>query len=351
MRGLATTGLPGVKPVTVIHSENVAPREAALIDVHYIESGQSRIERISVGRPVNFDRIVTVSVEDTAPFLSNGRKQDLSIRGLARAAFYGAAAIQANAAQALRFDGPIIDSRAVESNNMAHLLLEVVPCVLHARRILGCQVSLLTERLQAPFRNLLDAFCIPQISVWRNVEANFIKVRGVRGMAVYDLIGYPQCASSVSLSSPYRGVDFASSIGFERVFLARRGIRSLANHDDVERLVRKFGYKTVFMEDYSVRDQLSIGTRANHVVAIHGAAMAFLALNDEIESVVELTPPHVYHDLFPLCLAPPAKQYHLVISEFDQAVIHSGWSAIAYHKSRPFAADLTLLKESLASVH
>ena len=104
------------------------------------------------------------------------------------------------------------------------------------------------------------------------------------------------------------------------------------------------------MEDFSIPDQISIGAHARHVVAIHGAAMAFLALNRGIDSLIELSPPHVYHSLYPLTLGSRVRKYFLVIQEFDERVIYSGWEAILYFKNRPFKVNLGLLERALTEV-
>jgi capsular polysaccharide biosynthesis protein len=146
-------------------------------------------------------------------------------------------------------------------------------------------------------------------------------------------------------------MTLSSSIGFERVFLARRGPRGLINQAEIEALVSRYGYKTVFMEDYSIHDQLSIGARAKHVVAVHGAAMSFLVMNQNIDSVIELLPPNVYHELFPVCLSPRVGRYEQIIPEFDQAVAHSGWQTIVRFKNARFSTDAKLLENCLSEMH
>lgn len=337
--------------IELLHSEEVLPRDVSPVMVHMVEDGRSTTECFVVRRPVQFDRVVTASVEETVPGVSAHRRRDWTARGLARAVHFGVNSVYAGVVEPLRPTGFVIDTRTVEPNNIAHLLLEVIPCVLHARRVVQAPVSVITRSLQGPFRCLLEAFDIPIVETRRQVQGRFLKVRGTRGLSVYDLMGHPHCPANVTLTEPFRDVDFRAGARFDRVFLARRGLRALANHAAVEALLTPLGYQTIFMEDYSIHDQLSIGMQARHVVAIHGAAMAFLALNQQLESVVELSPSHVYHEMFPLCVGKPARQYHFVISEFDRKVSHSGWQAILHHKGQAFASDVGLLREALANIH
>lgn len=340
-----------VKRVDILHSQAAAGRRAVPVQVHVNESGCYKHLQVAVSQPILFDEVVTASIHETAPGLANFRKLDLSFRDLARALYFGTAAVYARCAETVKVSEPVLDTRSVEPNNMAHLLLDIIPCVLHARRVLGREVLVLSRSLQDPFRRLLETFAIPRIASGRNIEADFIKIRGARGLHVFDLLGHPECPAHVSLPDPYQGITFESSVKFDRIFLARRGPRALLNHGEVESVVRRFGYEMIFMEDYSIHDQLSIGAQAKHVVAIHGAAMAFLALNRAVDSVIELMPPHVYHEMFAMCPRSQAMRYHVIISEFDPVVVHSGWSALLHHKERPFATDLKLLEKSLLSVH
>jgi hypothetical protein len=201
-----------------------------------------------------------------------------------------------------------------------------------------------------PFRPLLDAFNIVSVSEDRKVRANAVKVRGARGLSVYDLPGF-DCPVITCVPDVYSNFDFSTAVKFERVFMARRGQRSLINHAEVESLVSSYGYKTVFMEDYSIADQLSIGAHARHVIALHGAAMSYLVLNKQIDSVIELFPAHVHHEYYPVCLGPRVKCYHQIVPDFDRAVMHSGWDAIFHCKAQAFSVDLELLKRLLSQIH
>lgn len=342
---------PLVKGVEIVHSEAATAPDAAMTDVHFREEGHPYTRRISVGRPVNFDHIVTSRVQDVVPGFGSGRRQDLSVRGVARKVGFGAVGACARRVRPQHVDAPIFDSRVCEPNNMAHLLMDIVPCCLHARRVIGTDVMLLSRSLQPAFEQLLGVFGIKPVKTLREIEGGFVRVCGTRGLAVYDLLGQFDCPTSASLPHAYDGLDLTTSVGFDRVFFARRGARALVNHQAVEDALHRYGYRTVFMEDYSIRDQLSIGARARHVVGVHGAAMGFLAVGKTVESVVELMPSHVYHELFAMCVQPHAKHYHLIISEFDPSVAHSGWSAIAHFKGQPFSVDLPLLEQSLAAIH
>jgi hypothetical protein len=104
------------------------------------------------------------------------------------------------------------------------------------------------------------------------------------------------------------------------------------------------------MEDFSIIDQVSIGVNAKHVVAVHGAAMAFFALSRGVDSIIELSPPHVYHGLYPATLGARIGKYISIIPEFDNRVTHNAFDAILHFKSMPFETNLALLERALAEV-
>jgi len=241
--------------------------------------------------------------------------------------------------------------RGIEPNNMAHLLLEAIPYCLYARSIVGPEMRVLSRPLTTQFSGLLSIFGILPLQEMRRVTGNFIRIRGTRGLAVYNLLETFDCNGITFFPDVYQKMEFSSDVKLERVFLARRGPRSLINQADVEKVLKKYGYKTIFMEDYSLRDQLSIGAQAKHVVALHGAAISLLIMNKKIDSVIELMPPNVYHHIFSVCLGPRVARYEQIIPEYDWAVPHSGWQAIAYFKNRAFATNANLLDKILSEIH
>jgi hypothetical protein len=178
-----------------------------------------------------------------------------------------------------------------------------------------------------------------------------IKISGTRGLAVYDLFRTFDVNGLHFAPNVYAKTDFASGPGFDRVFLARRPPRSLENQADIESVTNKYGYRTIFMEDYLVRDQLSLAAQAKHVVAVHGAAMSLLLMNKGLESVIEILPPNVYHQLYPVILGRRVRRYDQIMPEHDPRVAHCGWEAILYFKNGTFSVDAALLENLLSGIH
>jgi glycosyl transferase family 61 len=339
------------RPVEII-SERPAPEIINTnVMVHYYHSGSYRKLIIATRRPTYFEKIVVARVHETLPCLKRPSIPISSIRNCLRYAYHTAGQMTLSLRSPIVLTTPVLDTRGAEPNNMAHLLLNVVPFCLYARSVVGPDIAFLFRNIRSRFRELLDIFSICPIYEPSKVTANVIKIRGTRGLAVYDLLGTFDCEGINFIPEVYSGMEFCSGVKFERVFLARRGPRGLVNQRETEELVSRYGYNTVYMEDYPLLDQLSIGAQTKHVVAIHGAAMSFLLMSKRIDTVIELLPPNVYHAVFPVCLSPRVLHYEQIIPEFDEVVAHRGWDFISYYKNRPFSVDLKHLESRLSEIH
>lgn len=65
---------------------------------------------------------------------------------------------------------------------------------------------------------------------------------------------------------------------YERIFLNRKssGLRYLKNGAAIENLVKDYGFKVVFAEDYTLAEQIQIFSNAKFIISIHGAGLANL---------------------------------------------------------------------------
>jgi Glycosyltransferase 61 len=349
---MAADETAGVKRVKVVSDEPMPIVPPAAVTVHYVEAGQRKTLVDHMKCPTYFDRLVVATVHDVAPGVRSEPVRVDSPRNLARFVYRAAG----RAARSLRprrvLAGPTLDTRFQEPNNVAHLLIDLIPYCLYTRAVFGAgaELTFLFRKLEKRYAALLEVFGIAPRFEAGEVEADLVKVRGARGLAVYDLLGTFDCTGINFLPHVYDTFAFPSSIKIDKVFLARRGARSLGNQAEIEALVKKHGYETVFMEDHSMAEQLSIGAHAKHVVSVHGAAMSFLAGSRHIDSLVELLPPHVYHAGFPVSLSPRVARYEQIIPDFDPAVVHSGWDVISRFKSLPFSVDARLLDDVLSQL-
>jgi hypothetical protein len=339
--------------VNIVSEEPAPPISPIPLTVHYLESGVQKTDTFQARIPVNFDSIVVSIVREFLPSVPRPQIPLRSFRDAARLGYHTGRALECSFHAPIVMQKPVFDFRSSGPNNMAHLLLDIVPYGLYARRAVGAEVVFFLSELGKSSRELLDIFGLVPVFERRRAEADVVKIYGTRGLALYNLQVSSTCGSFGIYFVPhvYSEMEFSSSPKFNKVFLARRDNRCLLNHSDVEETVARFGYRTVFMEDYSVLGQLSIGAQAKHVVAIHGAAMSFLVMNREIDSIIELLPPNFYSDLFPIALGARVKHYEQISSSFDRAVQALGWPAVASFKDLPFAIDTSLLASLLSNIH
>ena len=65
----------------------------------------------------------------------------------------------------------------------------------------------------------------------------------------------------------------------ERVFIPRRGNRSLINNDEVKAFLEQKGFTTYYFEDLTPSEEWSIVRNAKVIVAVHGAACSNFIFN------------------------------------------------------------------------
>jgi Glycosyltransferase 61 len=348
-----TKTTPTLDRVKIISEETIPPTASVPVAVHYVESGVQKTMTVHMRLPTYFDGIAVSIVHGVLPGLPMPQITLNSLRNTARFGYHTArhAEVAIRLPRAMR--KPVFDTRSWEPNNFAHLLLDLIPYSLYVRQAVGPEVVFLFQKLGKRFCELLEIFGLVPDFERRRVEADVVKISGTRGLAVYDLDLRTtfDCPGICFVPNVYTEMDFSSSAKFEKVFLARRDARRLLNQAEVEETVARFGYRTVFMEDYSVREQLSIGAQAKHVVAIHGAAMGFLIMGKQIDSIVEFLPANNYAAGFPVALGSRVRHYEQIIPSFDRIVQHIGWPAIVSFKNLPFAVDTSLLAKLLSNIH
>ena len=335
--------------VSVVSSEPAPDMGATPVHVHYRREGVVKDMTVAARSPTYFEEVVVSLVQEALPRIAKPAVKITSPRQLLRWTYHFARGIGLSALPPRRFSAPVLDTRGIEPNNMAHLLINIIPYCLYARRILGQDVVFLFRKLGRHFRALLEQFAIEPTCEPRRGIASVVKIRGTRGLALYDLPGTFDCFGIHFFPRIYSGMTFERRAP-EKIFLARRGARRLQNHAAIEALASSHGYSTIYMEDYSIREQMSIGAHATHVIALHGAAMGFLVFGERMESVVEVMPPSNYNQIFPVCLAGRVGRYDQIIPEYDPRVVHAGWSAIEAEKNRPFSLDPSLLETVLSRV-
>lgn len=338
------------RKVLTISSVDCPAPDPKMVQVLFPHDGPEPLRTIRVARSSSFDQLWCVVVEGVSSPPTWQPPPLRSARDVLRRLYWGTRNAETKYGPPFRLVRPIFDTRSICANNFAHLLIDIVPLCLHARHCIGSDVSFAFDKLGLKASELLSAFAIDPIITHRKIVGPILHIHGTRGFAPYGLHTAFDCPALSFFPDTYRQYEFKATVQYDKVFFARRDARSLENHSDVEHLLSAHGYTTVYMEDFAITDQISIGAHARHVVAIHGAAMGFLALNRGIELLIELSPPHVCHLWFPVALGSRVRKYIIVIPEFDERVVHYGWDAIFHFKNKPFEANLELLEQAVSEV-
>jgi capsular polysaccharide biosynthesis protein len=105
----------------------------------------------------------------------------------------------------------------------------------------------------------------------------------------------------------------SDSFNFKKIFISRKKPRHrrLLNEDAVISLLSGYGFVTIYMEDYSVADQVRIFSQADHIICIHGAALTNLCFSNSGTKVLDL----IHEDFTQWCFLKLSMILHL---EYDQ---------------------------------
>jgi len=170
-----------------------------------------------------------------------------------------------------------IDCRHDTSANIAHVLQYQIGVALMGLRTLG-----MSDR----YRDMVFV-------VLRETPAyalDLFRLMGFGTIAVDNetIVGTRMSTSPREL--PYRAAvceylwDHAVRIGLladrdpdsDPVFLCRRGARKLNNLSEIEPLLNRRGFRTLYAEDLSMEDQVTTLARARTIFGLHGAGMGLL---------------------------------------------------------------------------
>lgn len=197
--------------------------------------------------------------------------------------------------RSFRYNRPVIDLRLHTPQNWAHFLNNHLPISFHVAK--GLDLGLDEFALLLPKKTpnyILAAASLFGFQILTNdaeLEGENIVfkakpwtgIRPVRAQWVQD-----SRTQSVLLSAFSTGAPLP-----RRVFLPRRDTRKLENQAEIEALLGKLGFETIYPESLSPIDQFRLFHEAEMIVAIHGASLAPLLYrhpNSRLRQVIELLP-------------------------------------------------------------
>ncbi|MBD2030283.1 glycosyltransferase family 61 protein [Phormidium sp. FACHB-322] len=218
----------------------------------------------------------------------------------------------------------LLDGRPELDTNIAHVIENIAALALFAQQMLTKRLGydaivhvILRERAPNLAREVFDTLGIPVIYTDDSVYGEVVSISACRpqvDVASEEPKFFPiiNDAPFVEVDAKFYNVHAAlfnsssfsgdESLDAEKIFIPRRGSRSLVNHDEVAQFLEAKGFKTYYFEDLTCAQKWSLTRDVKVVVAVHGAALSHLVFNrsglqnpglpSSGVKVVELYPPN-----------------------------------------------------------
>lgn len=190
----------------------------------------------------------------------------------------------------------VFDMRYAWPENWAHFLINHLPLLALAADRSGLVEDeitvLLPARTPAHILRLAELLGLTVAPTDAPVQGRLLSARAqpkeVVSSGRRDWIRLP------FLDAPVAGLSRRGDLNMpRRVFLSRRGTRALENEAEVEAFLAQRGYAKIYAEDIGPDQQLALFHEAEHVVAIHGAALGplmYRSAASNLAGVIELMP-------------------------------------------------------------
>lgn len=347
---MSTNRSSATSSVKVHRTEPLQKTRSITVKLFVGKDGLPEIRDITVRQPTEFDHLVLFSSNVVTKYHARAIGRAIDLRGVARNARNVLDNISNSLQNPVPLSGYYFDTRCCDPNNIAHIMMTIAPACLKVRSILGPDVKFVFRPMKQIFVDLLHELSINPVISRRALCGRRVDLRVIRILSQNDVLNVYDSPPIVWLDNTMEQFNIRQIEGYDKIYLARQDARSITNSAALEVILKERGYTTVYMENFSITRQMEIAASARHVVAVHGAAMGFLALNRSLESVIEILPPNVYHEFFPLSIGSRVSKYIQILPSFDIMVACEGWDAILAHKSRPFVLAPQLLDLALGSI-
>ncbi len=190
----------------------------------------------------------------------------------------------------MQVDGSyILDSRYETDGNIAHMMTGVVPQLLAAKKVCDKITVVLRSNATNMAKNIYKLLGASLLFTDKDIEGKLI-LASQNYMYSYDG-WYTTLCSDLD----FEGLKPQTP---ERIFISRKGARSLINESEVEQILEPYGFKKYYFEDILISEQWSVARNAKIVVGVHGAAMSHLILNRHKVKLIELFHPGYVVDMY-----------------------------------------------------
>lgn len=235
--------------------------------------------------------------------------------------------------------------------NYAHLVHDLLGPLCQVRRLLADDTEapdadirvILPKKAPGLAIRALDALEIPDVCTDGRVRGRVIEASSDQNLSMLKRIADLPIAT-LSDELP------------RKVFVSRRGKRTITNESEVWPFLEARGYARFFMEELTLEDQWSLLGRAEHVVGIHGAGLSNLAFSlhaNETRAprfrLVELHSAGYANNCFRLYAAILGGHWTGVRGRLESAIVRDldEKEDLFAHQMASFEVDLTALEEAL----
>ena len=236
--------------------------------------------------------------------------------------------------QVLYIDEPVfLLSSRWSSHNFYHWIIDCIPKIIQYKRLVkymsGLKILLLEDHGK-PFH--FDFFNGAGVG-----ESDIIRAFG-KSVFAKRLFHMPRIGPDshstdlnnelAKILAPMKSQYIAAP---SKIYIARKKNRerSIQNSDELELTLKKLGFSIVFLEDYSLADQIALIDNAEIIIGPHGAGLTLTAVNfpeTKNKFVIEITHVHPFNPCFFYNSLARKISNHIILP--SQIILHNRLSLI-----------------------
>lgn len=210
-----------LKDVTILNEVDVNTPEIEFKLIYNDEKGPKE-KIINTSIPIRIERLVTFVIDSVVPQVKLSLPKINSLKSLVVWVRNAAINFIAAVSKPTKYNNYVYDFRGLSPNNIAHLMMDIIPVCLHARSVTNKEVYFLLSKVAGPYQKLLDVFKIKPIANNNKIDASLVKIFTTRGLAAHDATQLFDTAPFSLLPNIYDGYNFSSGLtGTGKIFIAR----------------------------------------------------------------------------------------------------------------------------------
>jgi capsular polysaccharide biosynthesis protein len=190
----------------------------------------------------------------------------------------------------MQVDGEyLLDSRYETDGNIAHIMTGVVPRLLAAKKICDRVTVVLRSNASNMGKNVYKLLGASLLCTDKDINGKLVLANDQHPGA------YEAFYTNLFGELAFEGLNPDTP---EKVFISRKGTRSLINESEVEQTLQARGFKKFYFEDIPISEQWSVTRNAKVIVGMHGAALSSLVFNRNKVKLLELFHPGYVVDMY-----------------------------------------------------